>query len=340
MIETPGAATVPVRTGTEPHCVEFRDGKRVGTLSDLDAISDAIAEHGRLIWLDLVSPSEAELALLQREFDLHPLAIEDAQTPHERPKIETYERYVFLIVHPTTWEGERLVVHELAIFAGHRFLVTIHRTPAYPIDAVERRWHSHDGEIGNDAGFLLYALLDTIVDDYFPVADRIDEWVNALQAGVFDPSSKSDDKLHEVFLLRQDVHQARRAVAPMREILQPIVRGDFRYFARDEIVYYRDVYDHAIRVIDQLDSARESLNSALEVLISLATNRQGEVSKQLTVIATIFLPLTYITGFFGQNFGYMVNGITSAQTFWALGVGTQVATLAGLLLYFRAKRWF
>jgi magnesium transporter len=104
--------------------------------------------------------------------------------------------------------------------------------------------------------------------------------------------------------------------------------------------FYRDVYDHAIRVIDQLDSARDFINSALEIHLSLVANRQNEVAKQLAIIATVFLPLTYITGFFGQNFGYMVNGITTPQTFWLIGVGTQVVGLVALLGYFKLKRWF
>jgi magnesium transporter len=126
----------------------------------------------------------------------------------------------------------------------------------------------------------------------------------------------------------------------MRDILQPIIRGDMKLFEHDEIPYYRDVYDHAIRVIDQLDSARDLISSALEIHLSLVANRQNEVAKQLAIIATIFLPLTYLTGFFGQNFGYMVNGITSPQIFWWLGIGSQVVGLAILLAYFRIKRWF
>jgi magnesium transporter len=331
---------VPVRTGTGPHCVEFREGKQHRIITDLDDISEALKEKENLVWLDLVSPSADDLEVLRREFDLHPLAIEDAQTAHERPKIETYADYVFIIIHPATWEGDRLVIHEMAIFAGPRYLVTIHHEPPYPIAEAERRWHLHDGELGADVGILLYTLLDTIVDGYFPISDRLEEWISELQNGLFDERTDQNRTLKDIFELKNDVHHARRAIVPMRDILQPLLRGDLKLFDRDDLPFYRDVYDHTIRVIDQLDSARDFVNSALEIHLSLVANRQNEVSKQLAVIATIFLPLTYLTGFFGQNFGYMVNGITSPQTFWYIGVGSQVAGLIALLAYFRIKRWF
>jgi magnesium transporter len=324
-------------------CVTFRGGKRVGALHGFEEVRDNVGQHGNVVWLDLVDPSDADLTKLKIMFDLHPLAIEDAQTAHERPKIEQYPEYLFLIVHAVTWEDDRLTIHELAIFAGHRFLVTIRREPAFAIDEAERRWTVHDGELGVDAGFLLYTLLDTIVDGYFPIGDRLEEWIADLQAKLFDSAAdqrKLNEMLRDIFDLKNDVHHARRAVVPMRDILQPLVRGDSKFFDREEERYYRDVYDHAIRVIDQLDSARDLVSSALEIHLSLVANRQNEVSKQLAIIATIFLPLTYVTGFFGQNFGIMVSGIASRKAFWLLGVGSEVVCLIVLLAYFRIKKWF
>ncbi|MBD5634357.1 MAG: magnesium transporter CorA family protein [Candidatus Eremiobacteraeota bacterium] len=325
------------------HCVAFREGKRTEALHDLGQLPAAIAEHGQLVWLDLLDPSAADLATLQKTFDLHPLAIEDAQTVHERPKIEQYPHYLFLIVHPVTWIDDRLTIHELAIFAGGRFLITIRRKPEYAIEEAERRWSIHDGEIGKDSGFLLYTLLDTVVDGYFPIGDRLEERIEDLENELFDAQTdqrKLNQMLRQIFDLKNDVHHARRAVVPMRDLLQPLVRGDFKIFEREQERYYRDVYDHVIRVIDQLDSARDLVSSALEIHLSLVGNRQNEVSKQLAIIATIFLPLSYLTGFFGQNFGYLVNGITSAHAFVYFGIGSEVACVVILLAYFRAKKWF
>jgi magnesium transporter len=245
-------------------------------------------------------------------------------------------------VHPLTWQGDHMVIHELAIFAGRRFLITIRQDPVYGIEEIERRWASHDGQIGDDTGYLLYALIDSIVDHYFEIGDRLEEWVSELQDRLFERTDSRSDSatLREIFELKNDVHHARRAVVPMRDVLQPLIRDDFAFFAGHEERYYRDVYDHAIRVMDQLDSARDLVSSALEIHLSMVANRQNEISKQLAIIATIFLPLTYITGFFGQNFGWMVNGITSTEIFWTLGVGSQVVGLLLLLGYFKMKRWF
>ena len=324
-------------------CTAFRSGKRVGVIHDIARVPEAFDSPDEIVWLDLLDPTDDDYEKLRSTFDLHPLAIEDAQTAHERPKIEQYPNYLFLVVHPASWTNDRLSTHELAIFAGRRFLVTIRRTPAYAVEEAERRAHLHDGEMGTDAGFLLYTLLDTVVDEYFPIGDRLEERIGELQLDLFaadkDPRELSD-MLRRIFDLKNDVHHARRAVVPMRDILQPVVRGDLKIFDRDRDHYYRDVYDHVIRVIDQLDSARDLVNSALEIHLSLVANRQNEVSKQLAIIATIFLPLTYVTGFFGQNFGWMVNGITARGTFLWLGVGSEIVCLTILIVYFRLKKWF
>ena len=143
-----------------------------------------------------------------------------------------------------------------------------------------------------------------------------------------------------IFGLKRDLQRFRRAAVPMRDILNPIIRGDLVLYKNEEIAYFRDVYDHAIRVIDQLDAARDLLNNALEINLSIVANRQNAIVKQLTIIATVFLPLTFITGFFGQNFGYLVSRIGSTSSFWALGIGAQAVTLIALICYFKWKRWF
>ena len=140
--------------------------------------------------------------------------------------------------------------------------------------------------------------------------------------------------------MKKDLAHFRRAVLPLREILTPIMRGDLNLFRPEDLPYVRDVYDHVSLVVDQLDAARDIINNARDTHVAVASNRQGEVSKQLTIVATVFLPLTFITGFFGQNFGYLVNHITNAPSFWWLGIGTEVVASVALLGYFRLKGWF
>jgi magnesium transporter len=336
----PRVTTIAPNPTALVQCTTFKNGKKTAVLHDVVDVRAAISDTSHVVWLDLIAPTATDLETLRTTFDLHPLAIEDAQTIHERPKIESFDRYLFLVIHPVTWEGERMIVHEMSIFAGKTFLITIRQQPLYPLDEIEKRYESHDGKLGEDSGFLLYSLIDSIVDHYFPIGDKLEEWIAELQTRLFERDASDQATLKEIFDLKNDVHHARRAVAPVREIIQPLVRDDFNFFEGDEERYYRDVYDHAVRVIDQLDAARDLVNSALEIHLSLVANRQNEISKQLAIIATIFLPLTYITGFFGQNFGFMVNGITSKGTFVWLGIGSEVIAFVALLAYFRVKRWF
>jgi magnesium transporter len=335
----PLAAGVPEKN--QVRCFVFDGDKPLRHLHDTSQISDILAKNTDLVWLDLVAPTADDLALLREEFSLHPLAIEDAGAAHERPKLDVYDSYWLAIVHGETLDAAgRLVTHEIAIFAGANYLVSIRNTPAYPIEEIERRWGAHWGPMQRTAVGLLYVILDTIVDGYFPVAASLDERLEDLEGNILGKSIEQVQIMERIFTIKRDLQHFRRSVMPMREILQQVLRGDVVSIGEDTAIYYRDIYDHVMRLIEQIDSARDLASNTIDIYLSSVTYRQGEVNKQLTVIATIFLPLTYITGFFGQNFGWMVNGITSPQTFWWLGIGTQVATLAILLAFFKKRGWF
>lgn len=321
-------------------CVVFRDGKSHGPPSNLSDLSDLLSEDHTLVWLDLVDPKESDLALLAEEFKLHPLAIEDAVTAHQRPKVDEYEGYWFIVVHGVTSEHAKLVIHEIAMFAGKQFLVTVRHAPAYPLDEIERRWRAHPEALRKDVGFLLYVILDTVVDDYFPVSESVRERIEQVETTLFQGRPLDNELLKYIFMLKRDVQAFRRAVLPMRDILTPIIRGDLTFFPQEEIAYFRDVYDHAVRVIDQVDAARDLVSSVLEIHLSVVANRQNEINKQLTIIATIFLPLTFVTGFFGQNFALLVNHISSAWSFWVWGIGSEVVALIIMLAFFKLRRWF
>ncbi len=331
--------SIPASQG--PLCRIYSGGGQFSELADLSRISEILVEPDAFVWLDAVDPDESDLALMQEEFGLHPLAIEDAVKAHQRPKIEAYDSYWFVVVHAVTKAADgELTVHEIAIFAGAKFIITVRDEPAYPLDEIERRWHGPHGAMRSDSGALLYTILDTVVDGYLPVADALAERVEELEEALFAERLRKRDILLEIFELKKQVQAFRRSVVPMRDLLTPIIRGDLQLFDPREIAYYRDVYDHSVRAIEQMDAAHDLVTSALEIQISISAARQNEVVKQLSIIATIFLPLSFITGFFGQNFGYLVNHIESAPAFWFAGVGLQLVALAALLGYFRFKRWF
>ncbi len=335
------------KTGT-PHCAVFKHGVPAPAPRELTEISEILKEGDALVWLDVVDPGPLDLSLLQEEFDLHPLAIEDAVHEHQRPKIESYDRYWFVVAQGVSGSPEDAVLHEISIFVGEKFLVTVRDDPPYPLDEIERRWVAQPPERRRDAGFLLYAILDTIVDGYLPLADAYEERAGALEDSLLrDEHPDTATVLRDLFTMRGEVQALRRAAVPMRDLLAPMIRGDLHLFHEDELAYYRDVDDHAVQVVEALDAARDTVAGALQIHVSVTSNRlaeashrQGEVNKQLTLIATIFLPLSFITGFFGQNFGWLVSHIVPAATFWWLGLGSEVVALAALVAYIRYRRWY
>lgn len=330
------AATV----ACEANCLVYNEHSAPRPLAALEDISEVLRDRNNFVWLDVIDPGPDDFALIQEEFSLHPLAVEDAVKAHERPKIEAYDGSWFVVVQGATRKGEELRIHEIAIFAGSQFLVTVRTSPAYPFDQLQRRWESLPAGVRRDSGALLYTMLDTVVDGYTTIAEAFEEHVEALESALLGDARRTNEVLLEIYAMKKQLSRFRRAVVPMRDILTPILRGDLQLFGADELPYYRDVFDHVTLVVEQMDNARELVNNARDTHISMASHRQNEVAKQLTIVATIFLPLTFITGFFGQNFGWLVNHITSAETFVLWGIGSEIAAFVALLGYFRFKRWF
>jgi magnesium transporter len=273
------------------------------------------------------------------EFGIHPVAIEDATLWHERPKIEFYEQYVIVIAHGASIDADgALLTHEIAIIAGHDFVVTLRAFPVYPLGEIERR-RRESLTVPNDATGLLYIVLDTIVDGYFGINERYEDRLVRLESRLFDADKFLERTEREIFQFKRALTVFRSNVAPMREVLTRLTHTEIEPLKPGLTLYFRDVYDHIVRAIEQIDVTRELVNSTLDIYLATQSHRQNEVSKQLTIIATIFLPLTYITGFFGQNFGWMVNNIVSGETFWYLGIGSQILTLIILFAFFRRRRW-
>jgi magnesium transporter len=336
LIETPG-----YNRNRTLRCNVYRNEGASSQLDELDAISDVLARPENFVWLDIAQPSEDDFAMLQREFDIHPMAIEDATLSHERPKIEFFDDYVLVIAHAITLdENGELISHEIAVLAGARFVITLRAFPAFPIDEIDRRRRTSI-TAPRDATGLVYIILDTIVDGYFPVTERYDARLIRLESRLFDNDETLNERTeHEIFRFKRALVLFRSIVTPMREVLSRLTHSSIAPLKPGLGPYFRDVHDHVLRALEQIDITRELVNSTLDTHLATQSHKQNEVSKQLTVIATIFLPLTYITGFFGQNFAWMVNGLGSAEIFWYLGVGSQLLTLVALFWYFKRRRWF
>ena len=288
-------------------------------------------------WLDIAGPKEADLALIAEELDLHPLAVEDALQPHERPKIDEYPEHYFIVFYAIDQPDASVHLHKISIFLLRNVLVTVHDDDdCAPRKEVERRWL--DGRIAS-VGLLLHALLDHIVDQYFDVVDGFGERVDALELLIVqDRSGKGlQGSLSELFALKRDLLRLRRVVAPERDVLTVLSRGDLEFQPAEDRVYFQDVYDHILRVTDEIDTFRDLVSSVVEADLAAISNRLNEVMKVLTSLATILLVMTVVTGFFGQNFTSIIP-FDSVMLFWASITFTVLSALL-LAIYFRRKGW-
>ena len=288
-------------------------------------------------WLDLDRPDSDDFEILLDVFKFHPLAVEDSEHFGQRAKIDDYDDFVFLVVYGATDDDDKLV--EVHCFFNERFLVTVHRDDCPAFNELRERYEKRDEPIEKPS-LLLYRLIDGLVDSFFPILAQFDDRIDELENGIF---LKADDsQLQEIFQMKRLLVGMRKTITPQRDTFARLMGGVARLPGLDEQDerYFRDVYDHLIRISDLIDSYRDLLTGAMDVYLSTVSNRLNSVMKQLTIIATIFLPLSWLTGFFGQNFGFEVRHITGWGTFVALGLGTEIVALAVLLAFFKRRGWF
>ncbi len=291
-------------------------------------------KEGNLLWLDLDDTGPDTIAVLREVFQIHPLAIEDAQEFHQRPKIEGYDDFVSLVAYGAQHSDQPLVeVH--AYYAEH-FLVTVHRDAVPAVDhactALTRRPTSRRLDA-------LYRVLDALVDSMFPYLAELDDRIDDLQDDIF--KSPRPEQLAALFALKRQLVDMRKLVTPQRDMLSTMLAGVVSVpgMTSDTERYFRDLYDHLIRISDLVDSYRDLLGGSLDAYMSMVSNRLNDQMKQLTIIATVFLPLSFLTGFFGQNLGWLVNHIGSLGAFLGFGIGTEVAAVIGLLILFKKRGW-
>jgi magnesium transporter len=296
-------------------------------------------DRDRFFWLDLTAPSHEDLDRLGKLFRFHPLALEDSEEFGQRPKLDNYGDYVLLVFYGALPDRgpDAELLQEVHVFISGDFVVTIHREPLPSLDEQRERL---DGRTLHSEQFLIYRVLDVLTDSFFPVLSDMDDQIDDLEAAVLQ--NPSDAELERLFSLRRELIAMRKVVTPQRDLFARSIDqiAELPGLELDERDYFRDVYDHLIRISDLIDSYRDLLSGATDLYLSTVSNRQNDVMKQLTVIATIFLPLSFITGFFGQNFSFLVTHVINGEwTFWVVGVGSMVATCLALLIYFRRKGW-
>jgi magnesium transporter len=288
-------------------------------------------------WLDLHGPSGEEVELLGEVFGFHPLTIEDAQHFGQRPKLESYDGYVFLVVFGAAPDPDNLV--EVHCFYSDRFLVTVRRDPCPAFREARERQDELRRELSSPS-LVLHGLVDRLVDSFFPLLSEFDELIDVIEEGIFD--RPDEIQLRRISELRRRLVHLRRVIAPQRDLVGTIARGSAELpgWVDEADHAFRDVYDHLIRLTDSLEIYRDVVAGEIELYHSTVANRQNAIVKQLTAIASIFLPLSFITGYFGQNFGWMVDAVGGAAEFFVLGIGVQVLALLLLLAWFKRRGWF
>jgi magnesium transporter len=289
-------------------------------------------------WVDVDQPNEADYGILRDVFKFHPLAVEDSEKFGQRAKLDDYDGFVFIVLYGAVPDEDRLV--EVHCFYSEKFLVTVHRDEAPAFTEVRQRYVKRNKPV-EKPGKLLYRIVDGLVDSFFPILADFDDRIDELENQTF--LNASDAQLQEIFQMKRLLVGMRKAITPQRDMFARVagdVTAQLPGTTEEDEHYFRDIYDHLIRISDLIDTYRDLLTSSMDVYLSTVSNRLNTVMKQLTIMATVFLPLTFITGFFGQNFGWMVGHIQSGPIFFGLGVGLEIVTVAALFTLFKKRGWF
>ena len=287
-------------------------------------------------WIDLRAPDETSLAKLGDKFGLHKLALEDCLHLDQRPKLEDYPGHHFVVLHGFSCGEDvaEITLHEVHAFLGADFLITVHDLEHGAIEAVARRVEvDPTGTLGRGVDFLLYLIADALVDSNFPLFEKFDEAIDDLEEKAF--KKPTNTQLQRSFAVKRSLVMLRRVLSPQRDVVGQLARGNLPFVTEKTRVYFRDVYDHLQRLYEHIDTARDLLGNAMDAWLSVTANRTNDITKQLTIFASLFLPMSFVVGFFGQNFD-----VLSGKPFMWTMVGLLLLIPLGMLWWFRRKNWF
>jgi magnesium transporter len=307
---------------------------------DFHDIDDIRKLAGSLVWLDIADPTPADIALLDREFGLHELAAEDLRKRRQRPKIDSYEDHHVIVAYEPLPAGDPLRAFdlgELHLFAGRGYLASAHWGPSPVVESVQTRFRQRGAETGPNAGWLLYAVLDTAVDGYFPLLDQVAETIDELEDRIIEGRG-GPVLLREVLSLKRQLLELRRVLGPMRDAANQLLRRQAGIVDDDALPYYQDLYDHLVRVMDQLDLYRDLVSATMDAYESVTTNNLNQVVKRLTALTVIIMVPTLIAGIYGMNFFFMPE-LELAYGYPAVLLGMLLTVLA-LAWWFRRRGYF
>ncbi|HEY5750773.1 MAG TPA: magnesium/cobalt transporter CorA [Chryseolinea sp.] len=313
-------------------CAEYHEGCRVTKVAIAD-INEVLKKPNRFVWIGLQEPDEAMLKIIQKEFGLHELAIEDALRAHQRPKIEAYGDTLFIVLRTVQMKVKRVELGETHFFVGHNFIVSIRHGSTISYADVRVRCESTPHLLRNGPAFALYAVMDSIVDQYFPVIDTLEEDLTSIEEKIFHEKFRRDTTV-KIYKLRRQLLDVKRSVSPLIDICNRLMRFDLKIIDNDTRPYFRDVYDHTIRINEMVDNSRELLSAALEANLSMITIAQSEISKKFAGWAALIAVPTMIAGIYGMNFKSM----PELQWAWGYPFVLVLTIVICIVLYFRFKR--
>jgi magnesium transporter len=310
-------------------------------VDDLDSLAKLVG-RSPVTWVDVQGLGDAEtITRLGEIFQLHPLALEDVVNTHQRPKVEDYGQFLFVVVRMIV-PGERLDTEQVSLFLGANFVITFQERPGDCLDPVRKRLRQATGRVRSaGADYLAYALLDAVVDAYFPAMEQYGEWLDTLDTEISaQPGSNVVVRVHQ---MRNDLLMLRRAIWPFRDDIGGLVREPNPLVSEETRVFLRDCYDHTVQIIDLVETSREMCSDLRDYYLSTVNNRMSEVMKVLTIMATIFIPLGFIAGVYGMNFDPGASGWNMPELGWSFGypfaLGLMAAVAGGQLWYFWRRGW-
>lgn len=302
--------------------------------SSIESIAKLKLQKENIIWTDVADPTNEDFLSLAKEFGFHPLSIEDCIKGHQRPKIEEYTGYYFMVVYEADFvnDDKHLELREIGIFLGANFIVTVHRQPIDAITLVNRLWPEWSSRSVVGTGTLAYLLIDAVVDNYMIILDSISDLIDDLEDKLF--TDFQPHLIEEIFRIKKNLLYLRRFISPLRDVLNVMLRREQPIFSTETYVYFQDVFDHAIRVADNIDSLRDILSSIMDVYLSLSGNRMNIIMKRLTSISTILMSVTLIAGIYGMNFDFM------PELKWRYGYTYALSSMViiGIALYFYLRK--
>lgn len=313
------------------NCVAYRDGTRLRDIT-VEEISDYMAQPGAFVWLGLYEPDEQLMRDVQKEFGLHDLAVEDAWRAHQRPKLEAYGDTLFVVLRTARMEKGELLFGETHVFVGPRYVVTVRHGASSAYTDVRTRCEYSPDLLARGPGFILYAVLDFVMDQYFPIVEDLEDELEAIEEGVFR-SNTDAEHVENTYELKLKMMAVRRAVLPVVQICNDVPL--YRSLIADEIrPYFRDVSDHAHSILEVVESGRDMVNTALTVNLTLLSMRHNEVMKRLAGWAAILAIPTMIGGIYGMNFEHM------PELGWTFGYPLTLGVMVVIcvLVYRRLKR--